>query len=150
MSTQLPQYDPLQADMFDDIMTTTFGPITGSGSISMGNTMSSGLYTTITNNTNTISTSPWSSLTSGITTNNTLHVKGKSEFENDVEIKGNITVNGVNLIEALTNIEKRLNILRVNRELEESWQELRELGEKYRALEAEIITREEVWHALKS
>lgn len=159
MSTQLtPCYDPLQTDMFnnDPLLTTTLGPITGNtpmptmlDSSMLSNGLNSGTFTitssslpqiTIPNN------SPWNSM--WITTDNTksesLRVKGDANFE------GNIKVKGVDLMESLQNIEKRLNILRVNKELEERWEELRELGEKYRALEQEIITREEVWNALKS
>ena len=66
----------------------------------------------------------------------------------DAEIKGNLTVGGVNLMDTLQKIEQRLNILRVDPELEARWDELRELGEQYRALEAHILSKERLVDAL--
>ena len=60
----------------------------------------------------------------------------------DAEIKGNLTVGGVNLMDTLQKIEQRLNILRVNPELESRWDKLRELGDQYRALEAECLDKD--------
>lgn len=68
----------------------------------------------------------------------TMQVRG------DAEITGNLTVGGVNLMEALSKIESRLNILRPNAEIESRWEELKELGDKYRALEADILSKEEL------
>ncbi len=65
-----------------------------------------------------------------------LYVKG------DAEIDGNLKVGGKNLMETLEKIEQRLNILTVNPELEKRWDELRELGDKYRELEAYIQSKE--------
>lgn len=72
-----------------------------------------------------------------------LTVKGEAEFENDITIKG------VKLMETLEKIEQRLNILRVDPQLEERWAELKELGERYRALEAECIDKELIIDILK-
>lgn len=67
---------------------------------------------------------------------NTLKVSG------DTEIKGNLTVGGVNLMDTLQKIEQRLNILRVDPQLESRWDKLRELGDQYRALEAECLDKD--------
>ena len=72
-----------------------------------------------------------------------LTIKGEAEFESDITIKG------VKLMETLEKIEQRLNILRVDPELESRWAELQELGERYRALEAECIDKEYVISILK-
>lgn len=72
-----------------------------------------------------------------------LTVKGEAEFESDISIKG------VKLMETLQKIEQRLNILRVDPELESRWAELQELGERYRALEAECIDKELIIDILK-
>lgn len=56
-----------------------------------------------------------------------------------------ITFRGVKLDDRLNEIERRLAILRPNPELESRWNELKELGEKYRQLEKEIMDKENVW-----
>lgn len=61
---------------------------------------------------------------------------------------GDIKINGVSLTEALTNIESRLAILRPNPDLEERWDKLKELGDQYRQLEAELISKEKMWAIL--
>jgi hypothetical protein len=63
-------------------------------------------------------------------------VKGEAEFEHDITIKG------VKLMETLEKIESRLNILKVDPQLEGRWDELRKLGDAYRALEANILSKE--------
>ena len=73
-----------------------------------------------------------------------LKVKGNADIE------GTLTVNGVDIGDSLKRIEERLNILRPNPRLEGTWDELRELGEKYRKLEAEILEMEKVYEALRS
>jgi hypothetical protein len=80
---------------------------------------------------------------------NTLHVKGRAEFENDMEVKGKITANGIDLGEALQKIEERLNILRPNHRLEAEWDKLRELGEQYRQLERDMLEKLEMVEILK-
>ncbi len=47
-------------------------------------------------------------------------------------------------------IEQRLNILTVNAKLESEWEELRALGEQYRALEQSIIEKMKTWDKLKA
>jgi hypothetical protein len=83
------------------------------------------------------------SLSNGYTYGQTIQVKGDADFEGDVRIKG------VNLTERLDEIEKRLAILRPNNDLEGRWEELKELGDKYRQLEQEILEKEKVWEILK-
>lgn len=80
---------------------------------------------------------------------NTLQVQGKSEFEDDVNIIGDLKVQGKSLKESLDAIEKRLAILRPNEELEEKWDNLRGLRQAYMELEAEIIEKEKMWSILK-
>jgi hypothetical protein len=46
-------------------------------------------------------------------------------------------------------IEQRLNILHPNTELEAEWEELRELGDKYRKLEQHIKDKQATWDKLK-
>jgi hypothetical protein len=78
-----------------------------------------------------------------------LHVKGNSVFEHDAKFEGNITVKGVDLAEAIQRIEERLNILRPNHKLESEWDELRELGERYRQMERDMLEKLEMVEILK-
>jgi hypothetical protein len=73
----------------------------------------------------------------------TLSVKGDADFE------GELTIKGKNLSEMLDKIEERLAILHPNPELEDRWDELKELGKRYKELEAELIEKEKVWAILK-
>jgi hypothetical protein len=62
--------------------------------------------------------------------------------------EADIELNGESLIGMLQNIEQRLNILRPNPELESEWEELRELGNAYRKLEAKIQSKMKTWNAI--
>jgi hypothetical protein len=73
----------------------------------------------------------------------TLSVKGDADFE------GEVTIKGKNLTEMLEKIDERLAILHPNPELEDRWDELKELGKRYKELEAEIIEKERMWAILK-
>jgi hypothetical protein len=61
-----------------------------------------------------------------------------------------ININGISLKETLQKIEQRLNILAPNKELEAQWEELQELGEKYRKLEKELESYNKVWEILST
>ena len=84
----------------------------------------------------------FSNTTNG-TINQSLTVKGSAQFEDDITIKGK------SLSKILDGIEQRLAILHPNKRLENDWEELKELGERYRELEAEIIAKEEMFKTLK-
>ena len=74
---------------------------------------------------------------------NTLQVRGDSEFD------GDITVRGRSLTEFMDSVEQRLNILRPNPALESEWDQLRELGEQYRKLEQQLTEKAQMWAILK-
>ena len=74
---------------------------------------------------------------------NTLQVQGDSDFA------GDITVKGRSLTEFMDSVEQRLNILRPNPELEAEWDQLRELGERYRELEKQLTEKTQMWNTLK-
>lgn len=81
---------------------------------------------------------------SGVIPNSgTIQIKGDAEFE------GKIKVGGKDLVELLSKIEDKLAIYKPNPELEEKWEELRELSKRYKELEAEIKEKEQVWDILK-
>ena len=61
-----------------------------------------------------------------------------------------IEVNGWSLVDAIKKIEERLNILHPNTELETEWEDLRELGNRYRELEQHIRDKQATWNRLKA
>ena len=73
------------------------------------------------------------------------------QVDGDVRISPNhdVLIGDVSLKNTLSEIQARLNILQPNPNLEQEWDELRELGERYRALEKEILDKQQVWNALK-
>ena len=72
-----------------------------------------------------------------------LNVKGNADFE------GEVTIKGKSLTDMIEKIEERLAILHPNEKLEDKWDELKELGKRYKELEAEIIEKEIMWAILK-
>jgi hypothetical protein len=106
------------------------------GTVTIPNSTSNGLYWGLNGTSNTITADP--SLKG-----NSLSVKGNADFEGDVTIKGK------NLSEMLEKIDERLAILHPNPELEDRWDELKELSKRYKELEQELIEKEKVWNILK-
>ena len=72
-----------------------------------------------------------------------LKVKGDADFD------GEVTIKGKSLTDMIEKIEERLAILHPNIELEDKWDELKELGKRYKELEQEIIEKEKIWSILK-
>ncbi len=78
------------------------------------------------------------------------NLKGASiQVKGDAEFEGEVTIKGKNLTDMLEKIEERLAILHPNEKLEDKWDELKELGRRYKELEAEIIEKERVWAILQ-
>ena len=61
-----------------------------------------------------------------------------------------IVVNGVSLMDKINAIAERLNLLDINPELEAEWDQLCELGDRYRQLEQELKTKSAMWKTLKT
>lgn len=90
--------------------------------------------------TSNISASNWST--------NTLTVppSGRMELQG---AQADIVMNGVSLNDTLKLIQDRLCMLRPNSELEQEWDQLRDLGEQYRELEKQLIEKQRAWDILK-
>ena len=80
--------------------------------------------------------SPWAS------TNST----GKLNLDGD---QADVVINGKSLVDTLHALEERLNILVPNAELETEWAELKQLGDAYRKLEADLIEKASMWQVLQ-
>jgi hypothetical protein len=105
-----------------------------SGSGASGTTMLPG--SVLTNN----GWAPNPNTTMSISQSGTIQLEGKN---------ADIRVNGESMMETLRGIQNRLNMLRPNTELEAEWDQLRELGEQYRKLEAEFEEKSKMWNTLK-
>jgi len=92
----------------------------------------------------TNTTSPWISVSNGGT--------GSINPSASIEIKGedaDIKINGKSMVTWMEAVEERLNILTPNPELEKDWDDLRRLGQRYRALEKKCKEKAQMWAALK-
>jgi hypothetical protein len=61
-----------------------------------------------------------------------------------------VEVNGWSLVAAVKRIEERLGLFQPNPELEQEWEELKQLGEQYRKLEQHIRDKQATWDRLKA
>lgn len=66
----------------------------------------------------------------------------------DADISGDLKIKGKSIGDAIERIEERLAILHIDSRLEEKWEELKALGEKYRELEKDILEKEKIWDTL--
>jgi tRNA A22 N-methylase len=126
---------------WDHSTTITLGGSTLSDSIYVTSPLSTGVtWTTGTSPSVTLSdTIDWGN----INNDSSLKVSG------DAVIDGDLTVGGKSIMKSLEAIEERLAILKPNEELEDRWDELRELRNRYMKLEQEIIEKEKMWAMLK-
>jgi hypothetical protein len=96
--------------------------------------------------TNGITASSISADTTWSTTASVLDHSGR------MELKGNqadLVINGVSLTDTLKAIQDRLCMLRPNAALEAEWDQLQELGQQYRKLEAELLEKQRAWDILR-
>ena len=95
------------------------------------------------------SSSPWTSTaTYTATAGTTPWATSKSGKLYLDDQDADIIINGKSLGAVIAKIEERLNILVPNPELEKEWAELKQLGNKYRALEQQINDKMKTWKLL--
>ena len=114
---------------------TTFGP-----NVSGVNTMLGGTGYTYTTNT----TSPF--LATGSNPAMVVNQSGSIDIQGQ---NADIKINGKSMKTWMEQVEERLNILTPNPELEKDWDDLRRLGQRYRALERKCKEKSQMWEALK-
>jgi hypothetical protein len=120
--------------------------VTDSGSNVLGATGSNYNWITTGTGTNGVGSLDWSNLTIGSSVHTTIGQSGLMELHGE---NADIKVNGRSLMDAIDALEQRLNILVPNPELETEWDELRELGERYRELEKKCKEKGDMWKKLK-
>jgi hypothetical protein len=112
---------------------------TGLG-INYPNTLASGTYTVNStginwaNGAGNITANPWATTTAA----------GRMELNGD---NADLVINGVSILDIL---QDRLNVMIPNPALEKEWDELKALGDQYRALEAKLKEQGDMWAKLKS
>ena len=125
------------------INSSIYPPTYPSTVITTGTSISIGASNPLYTNTTTPYITKNNSVTIGDGSDSTLIVKGNAEFDGDIKLKGK------SLDETLTRIEQRLAILHINTKLEKKWEKLKELGNQYRELEADILEKEKIMEILK-
>lgn len=125
------------SNLNDDVI---YSNITLSNNLSGPYTINSGAvgtgYTWTTTGTNSID---WS-IGTKVNQSGTIELQGQD---------ADIVVNGRSLMDAIDALEQRLNIMVPNPELEKEWDELKELGDRYRALEKQCKEKGQMWTKLK-
>ena len=125
--------------------TITSAPVTFGPNVSGVNTMLGGTgYTYTTGTTNT--TSPWIATGTNINPAMTVSQSGSIDIQGQ---NADIKINGKSMKTWMEAVEERLNILTPNPELEKDWDDLRRLGQRYRALERKCKEKAQMWAALK-
>ena len=89
----------------------------------------------------------WSNTWNSTNSSGNVQIRGNVVVEGD---NSDIFVRGQSLLDMLTGIQERLAWTVPNPELEDEWDELRELGERYRALEKQCREKADMWNKLKS
>lgn len=137
----------LTSDLTDTILTDTIS-ITSTGigaigsSLDWGNITVSPQYTYATNNTGGL----WTNGLNG-TSGAQINPSGTMELTGE---NADLKIRGKSMVDWMEKVEERLNILTPNKEMEAEWDELRELGERYRELERKCKEKGEMWNKLKS
>jgi hypothetical protein len=111
--------------------------------------LTAGPYTTSIDTSNIM----WASTPNTVWTTNTSDWSISTNQSATIDLKGDdadIRVNGRSLMDAIDALEQRLNILVPNPELEAEWEELRELGQRYRELEKKCQEKGDMWAKLKA
>jgi hypothetical protein len=132
------------------------GPITTDA-----NTISSGIgYTYTYTAPNTPSNGVWTTAGQAVGTTYTISntvptytTSAAIEQSGKLSLRGqgaDVDINGKSLKTWMEQVEQQLNIMTPNPELEEEWEELKKLGERYRKLEKKCQEKSEVWKKLKS
>jgi hypothetical protein len=95
-----------------------------------------------------INTSPYT-FSAGTTNANPWSYNASTKIQLDGE-DADVVINGISLLKTMQEIQNRLNILQPNTALEKEWEELYELGRKYRELEQQIKDKQATWDRLKA
>ena len=127
---------------------------TAQPSVVLNSTMSSGTSTTPYTYTTTTGSGTTYNPFNGYNGNLTIGGNGSNNVHIDADgltLKqgADIKIGGKSLCEAIEKIEERLGILKSNPELEDRWDQLRELRKQYIELEKDLLEKEKIMKILK-
>lgn len=134
----------LPTSVITDTMATMAGSITGGLTVGnvgtyFGSNVSYGAGGLAwPNASNTVTLSP---MTTTINSGGTIELKGES---------ADVIIDGVSLKATLEALHERLNWMKPATELEAEWDQLRELGDRYRELEKQCREKAQMWTKLKT
>ena len=115
------------------------GPITSIGSSTSGTYLgNTGPYGAATN---------WSTAPTMGQSPLTVNASGKIDLQGE---SADITINGTSLLATLAALQERLNWMQPATELEAEWDQLRELGDRYRELEQQCREKSQMWTKLRT
>ena len=77
----------------------------------------------------------------------TINASGKIDLQGE---SADITINGTSLLATLAALQERLNWMQPATELEAEWDQLRELGDRYRELEQQCREKSQMWTKLRT
>jgi len=99
----------------------------------------------------TSNSATWTSTAGGYTINPTTHSTKIHINENGISMAEgtDLMMGATSLKDTLAGIESRLAMLKPSPEIEAEWEELKRLGDEYRALEKEIQDKMKSWDILK-
>ena len=137
----------LKFDFDDNLLNSTAGTITSAASTWPYPSASTGSYTWTTNGTGGYNLG--TSISPSLSFSDNWHNDAKLKVQGDAEFDGDIKIKGKSITEMFAKIEERLGILYPNEKLEAKWEELKKLGDAYRALEKDILEKEKIWATLK-
>ena len=134
-----------------DYVTSVSSDIFTSGNITLGSSDTSYTWATGTTGISATGASPytWTTGTNGIDWSIGSNIQPNSGKVSIIGPNADIEVNGRSLMGAIDALEQRLNILVPNPELEKEWDELKQLGDRYRELEKQCKEKGEMWKKLK-
>lgn len=138
--------DPTQEDISITDLSYDFANVTFGSSIDTTYTLSNVDLTTA----SVTIAQPWVTTTNG--TSGLTWANLSEPPSGKITLQGpnaDIEVNGESLMNMIRRMEERLNILTPNKSLEAEWDQLRELGEQYRALEKKLTEQGKMWETLK-
>jgi hypothetical protein len=112
------------------------------GSITFGGTNSGPSFANSIWTTNTsVGSSNWNMHDSNVAPSGKMHLTGDN---------ADIVINGQSLNATLAALQERLNWMQPATEIEAEWDELRELGDRYRELEKQCREKAQMWTKLKT
>lgn len=122
--------------------------VVNSGAISgMGSSISAPTFTV---SSGTTTANPWATTASPWLGNG---ISSSPDGAGKLTLTGegaDIEINGESLVGLMKEIRERLNLITINEKMEKEWDELRALGEQYRALEAKLKEQGAMWEKLKA